>query len=56
MPYTAGLEDAKRMLDQLEQSRQRAGTTGDSSQYELARARLLEKIEVYERLTASRPA
>jgi len=38
MPYSAGLENAKRKLVQLEQARERSGTTGDSSHYTVARA------------------
>lgn len=56
MPYTAGLEEAKRMLSQLEQARQRSGTNSDSSHYVVARARLIEKIDLYEKLIANRPA
>jgi len=51
MPYTAGLVEAKRKLFQLEQARERSGTTGDSSHYALARARLLEQIDLFEKLT-----
>ncbi|WP_375273086.1 hypothetical protein [Sphingomonas sp.] len=52
MPYTAGLVEAKRKLSQLEQARARSGTAGDSSHYALARARLLEQIALFEKLTA----
>jgi hypothetical protein len=54
MPYAAGLEDAKRMLTQLEQARQRSGASGESSHYALARALLIEKIDLYEKLAANR--
>lgn len=56
MPYTAGLEEAKNMLSQLEQARLRSGNTGDSSHYAVARSRLIEKIDLYEKLIANRPA
>jgi hypothetical protein len=51
MPYSAGLENAKRKLVQLEQARERSGTIGDSSHYAVARARLIEQIDLYEKLT-----
>jgi hypothetical protein len=54
MPYRAGLEEAKQKLASLEQARQRSGASGDSSHYALARDRLIEKIELFERLTANK--
>lgn len=54
MPYRAGLEEAKQKLASLEQARQRSGANGESSHYALARDRLIEQIDLFERLTANK--